>query len=98
MAYRLPPLHANLNKRIVKTPKLHFYDTGLVCYLLGIRSPDELRGHPLRGAIFETWVAAEVVKAHYHRGAVPALAKDGGIRGSTAAGAVLCYCAAVGRA
>jgi predicted AAA+ superfamily ATPase len=50
-----------------------FYNTGLVCYLLGIRSPDELRGHPLRGAIFETWVAAELVKTHQHRGAVPAL-------------------------
>jgi predicted AAA+ superfamily ATPase len=73
VAHRLPPLHSNLGKRIVKTPKLHFYDTGLVCYLLGIRSADELRGHPLRGAIFETWVAAELLKAYHHRGTVPAL-------------------------
>jgi predicted AAA+ superfamily ATPase len=73
VAYRLPPLHSNLNKRIVNTPKLHFYDTGLVCYLLGIRSSDDLRTHPLRGAIFETWVAAEVLKAHCNRGVAPAL-------------------------
>jgi len=73
VAHRLSPLHSNLSKRIVKTPKLHFFDTGLVCYLLGIRSPDDLRNHPLRGAIFETWVAAEVLKAHHHRGVEPAL-------------------------
>jgi uncharacterized protein len=73
VAYRLAPLHANLRKRIVKTPKLHFYDTGLLCYLLGIRSSDDLRSHPLRGAIFETWVAAEVLKAYYHRGVAPEL-------------------------
>jgi len=53
---------------LVKTPKLHFYDTGLLSYLLGIRSADDLRAHPLRGAIFETWVIAEIVKARVHRG------------------------------
>ena len=42
----------------VKTPKLHFHDSGMACYLLRIRSPDELRHHPLRGAIFESWVQA----------------------------------------
>jgi predicted AAA+ superfamily ATPase len=73
VAHRLAPLHSNLAKRIVKTPKLHFYDTGLVCYLLGIRSPDDLKSHPLRGTIFETWVFAEVLKAYCHRGVAPAL-------------------------
>ena len=73
VAYRLPPFHANLIKRLIKTPKLHFHDTGLVCFLLGIRSPDQLRHHPLRGAIFESWVASEVVKARVHRGLPPAL-------------------------
>ncbi len=68
VAYRVPPFHSNVAKRLVKTPKLHLYDSGLACYLLGIRSPDHLREHPLRGAIFETWVASEIVKARVHRG------------------------------
>lgn len=68
VAYRLAPFHSNLVKRLVKTPKLHLYDSGLLCFLLGIRSPDQLREHPLRGAIFETWVASEVLKARLHRG------------------------------
>ncbi|MBI5506282.1 MAG: ATP-binding protein [Deltaproteobacteria bacterium] len=68
IAWRLPPFHTNLGKRLVKTPKLHFFDTGMLCYLLGIRSPDQLRDHPLRGAIFETWVASEIRKSRVHRG------------------------------
>lgn len=68
VAWRLPPFHTNLSKRLVKTPKLHVLDSGLACYLLGIRSPDQLRGHPLRGAIFETWVASEILKSRVHRG------------------------------
>ena len=60
--FRLPPFHANLGKRLVKMPKLHFYDTGLVCWLIGIRTPEQLRTHPLRGPIFETWVVSEIVK------------------------------------
>ena len=62
IASRLPAFHANLRKRIVKMPKLFFYDTGLVCWLLGIRTPEQLRSHPLRGPIFETWVVSEIVK------------------------------------
>ncbi len=68
VAWRLPPLHANVAKRLVKTPKLHFLDAGLVCHLLGIRSARQLLDHPLRGPIFETWVAAEIRKARAHRG------------------------------
>ncbi len=68
VAWRLPPFHANVSKRLVRTPKLHFVDAGLVCFLLGIRSADELRQHPLRGPIFETFVASEVLKARAHRG------------------------------
>lgn len=60
--FRLPPWSGNLRKRLVKTPKLHFYDTGLVCWLLGLREPEQLPAHPLRGAIFETWVVSEVAK------------------------------------
>lgn len=73
LAWRLPPWHANVSKRLIKTPKLHFLDTGLVCYLLGIRSAEQLRDHPLRGAIFETWVASEIQKSRAHRGLPPAL-------------------------
>ena len=68
LVHRLPPLVANLKKRLVKTPKLHFYDSGLQCYLLGIRDPDQLLRHPSRGAVFESWVVSEVIKAHLHRG------------------------------
>lgn len=73
LAFRLPPFHANLNKRLVKTPKLHFYDSGLLCWLLGITRPEQLREHPLRGAIFESWVIAEIVKARANRGLAPHL-------------------------
>jgi len=73
VAWRLPPFHSNLSKRLVKTPKLHFIDSGLACYLLGIRSVDQLRDHPLRGAIFETWVASEILKSRVHRGLPPSL-------------------------
>ena len=55
LMFRLPALRTNLRKRLVKMPKLHFYDTGLVCWLLGIRAPEQLRTHPLRGSIFEIW-------------------------------------------
>lgn len=73
VAWRLPPFHANVSKRLIKTPKLHFIDPGLACYLLGIRSPDQLRDHPLRGAIFETWVASEILKSRTHRGLAASL-------------------------
>ncbi len=68
LAFRLPPYFANFNKRLVKTPKLHFFDSGLLCYLLGITRPEHLREHPLRGAIFESWVVSEIFKARVHRG------------------------------
>lgn len=62
----VPPHHANLNKRITKAPKLHFLDSGLVCYLLGIQNAGQLKTHPLRGAIFESWLVAELLKQRYH--------------------------------
>ena len=60
--------HRNFDKRLVKTPKLYFYDTGLACWLLGIRTPDELDSHAQRGALFETWAIGELLKARYNRG------------------------------
>jgi len=73
ICFRLPAWHANLRKRLVKAPKLHFYDTGLVCHLIGIQTPQQLQSHPSRGAIFESWVAAELLKQRHHRG-LPAVA------------------------
>ncbi len=70
---RLPAWHRNIKKQIVKAPKLHFFDSGLLCYLLGINAPSQLRHHPLRGAIFETWVFSEYYKQNIHRGALPQL-------------------------
>ncbi|MDE2763065.1 MAG: ATP-binding protein [Gemmatimonadota bacterium] len=68
IAFRLPAFRANLRKRLVKMPKLYFHDTGLVCWLLGIREPGQLRSHPLRGPIFETWTVSEVLKHRMNRG------------------------------
>lgn len=68
LVQRLRPLHRNLRKRVVKAPKLHFVDSGLACWLLGIRAPEELKRHPLRGALFETWVVAEAAKAFANSG------------------------------
>ena len=68
VAFRLPTFRSNLRKRLVKMPKLHFYDSGLACWLLGIRTVEQLRSHPLRGAIFETWVVSEIYKHRVNRG------------------------------
>lgn len=64
----LRPHHRNFGKRLIKTPKLYFLDPGLLCYLLRIRSPEDLRVHASRGAIFETFVLSELVKGFLHRG------------------------------
>ena len=63
LATTLPPHHANYRKRLRKRPRLHFLDTGLVCYLLGIRDATVLANHPLRGAIFESFVVSEFIKS-----------------------------------
>jgi predicted AAA+ superfamily ATPase len=73
IAFRLPPWHSNLRKRLVKTPKLYFYDTGLACALLGIHGARQLETHPLRGSLFENWVVTEVLKARLHQGLAPGL-------------------------
>lgn len=73
LVHRLPAWHGNLRKQVVKAPKLHFLDSGLVCYLLNIREPEQLRHHPLRDAIFESWVVSELYKAQVHRGEQPSL-------------------------
>lgn len=66
--FLLQPHFKNFNKRLVKSPKLYFYDTGLLSYLLGINSPDDLLIHSSRGPIFETWVLSELLKGRLNRG------------------------------
>jgi predicted AAA+ superfamily ATPase len=70
---RLQPHYVNLSKRILKSPKLYFLDTGLLCYLLGIRTPEHLAHHPLRGAIVETFVASELIKNRYNAAQEPSI-------------------------
>lgn len=64
----LQPHHRNFRKRVVKTPKLHWLDSGLCCRLLGIQDADHLATHPARGALFESWVCSELLKGRYQRG------------------------------
>ena len=71
--FRLQPYHANLRKRLTKTPKLYFHDTGLLCHLLGIRTPEQLRDSPVRGAVFENLIIAETLKRHLNAGRSPKL-------------------------
>jgi len=67
----LRPHHRNYSKRLIKSPKLYFLDTGLLCYLLRIRDPGDLLVHSSRGAIFESFVVAEFLKRAYHNGKDP---------------------------
>jgi predicted AAA+ superfamily ATPase len=73
IVFLLPPHHQNFSKRVVKTPKLYFIDTGLLCLLLSIRQPGELAGHPLKGHIFETFIISEYYKRIAHLGEIPPL-------------------------
>ncbi|MFC1357279.1 MAG: ATP-binding protein [gamma proteobacterium symbiont of Phacoides pectinatus] len=68
IVHLLPPHHQNFNKRLVKTPKLYFLDTGLAAWLLGIQNSEQLITHVQRGALFETWVISELLKARYNAG------------------------------
>jgi predicted AAA+ superfamily ATPase len=67
----LRPYHANAGKRLVKTPKVYFTDTGTLCHLAGLKEPDHAAAGPLGGAIFETAVLLEIVKAFVNRGEEP---------------------------
>ena len=73
LVHLLPPYHRNFGKRLVKSPKLYFVDVGLACWLLGVRSTEVLALHPLRGALFETLVVGEFLKARHNRGLAPEL-------------------------
>jgi predicted AAA+ superfamily ATPase len=71
IVFQLRPYHANFNKRLIKTSKLYFYDVGLVSWLLGIQTPEQMETHPLRGSIFETFIVAELMKSFLNRGERP---------------------------
>jgi predicted AAA+ superfamily ATPase len=64
--FLLPPYHKNYGKRIVKSPKVYFYDTGLVSYLTGINSQSTFRNGPMAGSIFENYVICEILKKELH--------------------------------
>lgn len=69
----LRPHHANFSKRLIKSPKLYFLDTGLLCYLLRVVDAKALLAHPMRGAVFETLVVSELMKAFLNRAQEPPL-------------------------
>ncbi|KPL91538.1 ATP-binding protein [Levilinea saccharolytica] len=66
--YRLQPYHRNFNKRLVKSPKLYFYDTGVACALLGIRESEHINFHYLKGSLFENLILNEFIKRSFNRG------------------------------
>ncbi len=68
IVFRMPPFFRNVGKRLIKSPKIYFYDTGLLCFLLGIENENHLQTHPLRGAIFENMVVLEFLKNRFNAG------------------------------
>lgn len=69
--FLLQPYYKNFGKRLTKSPKLYFYDTGLACSLLGIESPEQLNTHYLRGGLFESFIVTEIIKHLYNSGRRP---------------------------
>ena len=68
IVFPLRPYHANIGKRLIKSPKLYFYDVGLVSYLIGIQLAEQLATHPLRGSLFENAAVVEALKYQLNRG------------------------------
>ncbi len=73
VVHLLQPHHRNLGKRLTKSPKLYFVDTGVACWLLGITETTTLRTHAMRGALFENWVVSELLKTRLNQGQRPDL-------------------------
>ena len=71
--FLLCPYFKNFNKRVTKTPKLYFYDTGLACSLLGLRSSKDIAHSPFRGALFESFIISDLYKQYYNQGRRPPL-------------------------
>lgn len=70
---RLQPFYENFGKRVIKSPKIYFTDTGLICHLLGIDSVEQLVKDSLYGNIFENWVITELIKSRYNQALDPRL-------------------------
>ncbi len=66
IAFQLPPYFNNLSKRLTKMQKVYFYDTGLLCYLMGVATFEQLESHPLKGAIFENMAVCELIKNQFN--------------------------------
>ncbi|MXW51031.1 MAG: ATP-binding protein [Gammaproteobacteria bacterium] len=73
VVFRLLPHHRRFNRRLTRSPKLYFVDSGLLCWLLGIGSASQLNTHAMRGLVFENLMISEALKAAYHAGQVPRL-------------------------
>ena len=73
LVYILEPFSLNVTKRIVKTPKIYFTDTGLACFLCRWSSPESLMNGAMAGNIFETYVLGEILKSYYNAGKKPPL-------------------------
>ncbi len=68
IVFLLPPYFENIKKRLIKSPKLYFYDVGFASYLLGIESPEQISRDPLRGNLFENLVLSELIKTRINKG------------------------------
>jgi len=73
VVFRLQPHFKNISKRLIKSPKIYFYDTGLACWLLKISSPEQLKAHYLRGGLVESMIISELYKSYYHSGQEPSM-------------------------
>ena len=73
IVFRLPPYFENFGKRVIKSPKIYFTDTGLLCYLLGIEKPEQIQRDPALGQLFENLVVLEALKARFNQGEMPNL-------------------------
>jgi len=73
VVFELPPFFENIRKRVVKSPKIYFCDSGLAAYLLGIRTPNQVYRDPLRGGLYENLLILEILKIHLNAGRRPEL-------------------------
>lgn len=71
IVFFLPPHYKNYSKRLVKSPKLYFYDTGLVCSLLGLKNEEDINLHWAKGALFENLIVADLMKNYFNKVEIP---------------------------
>ena len=81
IVFQLQPFHSNVQKRLIKSPKLYFYDVGLASYLIGIEYAKQIATHPLRGSLFENTVVIEALKHRLNRGNRPNLSFYRNVKG-----------------